>query len=91
MSSVLVTVPFEQVASRRRAGFALLSSFLLIQPFAASIVRRQLFSTSTDWRNRFQFIWLTAACALASIGFGVLINLLAEPFWNRVTSYLFGF
>jgi NADH:ubiquinone oxidoreductase subunit K len=91
MVCVLVTVRIEQVAPRRRAGFILLSSFLLIQPVAASVVRRQLFSTSTGWRKMFQFIWLTAASAIASIGFGVLINLLAEPLWDRVARYLFGF
>jgi NADH:ubiquinone oxidoreductase subunit K len=91
MASVLVTVQIEQVARRRRAGFMLLSSFLLIQPVAASIVRRQLFSTLTGGRNMFQFIWLTAACAIASIGFGALINLLAGQLWDRVTRYLFGF
>jgi NADH:ubiquinone oxidoreductase subunit K len=91
LACVLVTVPIEQVVRRRRAGFMLLSSFLLIQSVAASIVRRQLFSTSTSWQNIFQFIWLTAACAIASVGFGVLINLLAGQLWDRFTWYLFGF
>lgn len=74
MACVLVTVPIEQVISRRRAGFMLFSSFLLIQTVAARIVRRQLFAKSTGSRKMFQFIWLTAACAIASIGFGVLIT-----------------
>ena len=91
MACVLVTVPIEQVARRRRAGLILFWLFLLIQPVTASIVRRQLFATSTGWRKMFQFIWLTAACAIASIGFGVLIGLLADQLWNQVAKSLFGF
>jgi NADH:ubiquinone oxidoreductase subunit K len=91
MACVLVTAPIEQVARRRRAGLILFSLFLLIQPVAASIVRRQLFAKSTGLRKMFQIIWLTVACAIASIGLGVFINLLEYQLLSQVARSLFGF
>jgi hypothetical protein len=83
-------ISFEQVARISRAGLFLLWSCLAIQPLAAAILRSRLFPTSTGWRKVFQFVWITAACAIVSIGTGVMIYELAEQRWLRMTLTMFG-
>ncbi len=82
-------ISLQQVAHVNRAGLFLVSSFLLIQPIAAVILRHRLFSTSTAWSKLLQVAGITAACAIASFGLGILIQMLAEERWLRIALAMF--
>jgi hypothetical protein len=83
-------ITIEQVARVDHAGLALLSSSFLFQSIAASIIRPRLFPTSIGWWKGLQFLGITAACAIASLGLGLLIGDATEGWWQRIALSLFG-
>jgi ABC-type transport system involved in cytochrome c biogenesis permease subunit len=77
-------IPHQQRIRADRASVVLLLLCLLLQPVAARILRSRLFPKSAGWRKVVQFVGMTAACAIVSIGLGLLMNGLAEERWRRV-------
>jgi hypothetical protein len=83
-------ITVEQRARVGRVNLILLSSCLLFQPIAASIIRPRLFPASTGWWKGFQFVGITTACAIASLGLGLPIFGVTEQHWMQLAWSLFG-